>query len=171
MCKKQDSKYLTIMSQIAELNHKESVEQERYDIVEEEFRALFTKLMLAFRKSTELEKNQTVHFKYFSWIFSMVCGGLTVAAFMFKYLTQTAEFREMKQTMDAQGRFLEEAEKRDEDRFLAMERLLLENRRVLDQLVDGQRKIGMKSSSSNSRGVSGTLYDWMAWACSPLKFW
>lgn len=166
MCKKQDSNYLSIMRQIVELNQKELDEQERFDMVEEHVRVLFADLMLAVQESYALERNQTTHFKNFSWIFSIVCGGLTFSAFLFKYLTQTGEFKAMQKTVGINEAHRKEAEEKFLDEFQSVRLLLIDQNHTLDRIAQGNIDKEKQKSSNSS-----TLYDWVVWACRPFKFW
>lgn len=167
MCKKQDANYLSIMRQIVELNQKELDEQEHFDMVEEHVRVLFSDLMLAVQKSYELERNQTTHFKNFSWIFSIVCGGLTFSAFLFKYLTQTGEFKAMQKTMGLNEGYRRETEEKFLNEFQSIRLLLIDQNRTLDRITQENKNKEKQKESQHS----STLYDWVVWACRPLKFW
>lgn len=168
MCKRQDANYLNIISRIVELNQREEIEQARYDQIEEESRATFTNLMLAVQNSQELDRNQTAHFKYFSWIFSIVWGGLTSLIFLLKYLTQTTGFKDLEAMMG----------KSDNERATQFTA-------IKSSVDDVSVKLFSLNKTSNSilkridqqkenKSASATAYEWAAWACSPLKhlkFW
>lgn len=165
MCKRQDSNYLSIISRIVELNQREEVEQEKYDLIEEQSRATFTNLMMAVQNSQELDRNQTAHFKYFSWIFSIVWGGLTSLIFLLKYLTQTTGFNELQES------FRHNAQTSDKH-FSTISFSLND---ITQKIMNLDRKTELiKVEQQKPKTTSSSLYDWAAWACSPLnrlKFW
>lgn len=167
MCKRHDGNYLNLMQQLVDLNQREAAELERYEMVEEESRRRFEEYKAAVMRSYAVERTQTTHFKYFSFIFSSVCGGMTFLALLLKYLTQTAEFKEMQRIMDTNEVQRQEDERRAVEELDQVRILLIAQSRTMDQVLQQQITLGKKSSSSNS----STLYDWVAWACRPFKFW
>lgn len=166
MCKRHDPQYLNLMQQLVDLNQKEASEQDNYDMVEEETRDLFEQYKSAVMKSYAVERTQTTHFKYFSFIFSSVCGGMTFLALLLKYITQSAEFKEMQQIMERNEEQRQQDESKAQLELERMQVLLQKQTMILDKLLQQTRpRKEVKASSGSS------LYDWVAWACRPLKFW
>lgn len=165
MCKRHDERYFTIMQELIAANQRDSVEQDRYKLVEEEIRVLFEEYKSAVMRSYAMERTQTTHFKYFSFIFSTVCGGLTFLAVFLKYLTQSAEFKEMQKLMESNELKRKEAATAARQELEAMHVLLVAQTGALDRILHQTQAKKLNNASGSS------LYDWLAWACRPLKFW
>lgn len=155
------------MQQVVDLNQKEAAEQEKYELVEEASRIMFEEYKSAVMRSYAVERTQTTHFKYFSFIFSSVCGGLTFLALLLKYLTQTAEFKEMQRIMDGNELQRQEDERNARQEMEVMRLMLHTQTRQLDHILQ-QTQVGRPKEAISS---GSTVYDWLAWACRPFKFW
>ena len=164
MCKRHDAQYMRLMQELVEMNQREANEQQRYEMVEEESRILFEDYKSAVMRSYAMERTQNAHFKYFSFIFSTICGGLTFLAILLKYLTQTSEFREMQRIMDLNEVQRAKDEIRAREELESMKAILISQTRTMDKILHQTEPKKQQTSGSS-------LYDWVVWACRPFKFW
>lgn len=93
---------------------------------------------------------------------------MTFLALLLKYLTQTAEFKEMQRIMNENEKQREADELKSRLEMEGLRVLLMEQTRTLDRVL--QQTTPKKQQQQQAKSGS-SLYDWVAWACRPLKFW